>query len=443
MTIHAANTLPSTPPVEDDLRDVLAKLRELGEAGRLDELIELVAILLGKVRLDNHRLAKQLQAALRQLYGRRSEKVDVNQLALMFEKLAEEELPASARDCLETPEAPSLPGEDDEAADTTKRRKRKGRRGGRKPFPDDLERRTEIIGLPEPEKYCDTCGTERKVFGYETSELLEYVPAHFFVLEQKRAKGTCPKGCDGVATAPPDKVIERGRPGPALLAHVVVSKYQDALPLYRQSQIFRRSGVYLPASTLGDWVAFMADCLEPLYRQTMSWIHQCLCIQADDTGLRVLDKQDPRGVKRGHLWCYVGDLRWVVFRYAPDWKAEHPGAFLRGFEGFVQGDGYAGFKKEVGPPGQEQPVVPADRRLGCGMHLRRKFEQAAKGGDARGAVALAYFRTLYDVERSCKQDELGPDERLARRDELSQPKLVELYGWVEQLHPGLVPGTPL
>jgi len=267
MTTTAANTPPSLPPVDDDLRDVAAKLRELVEAGRVDEVIELVVMLLAKTRLDNHRLAKRLQAALRQIHGRRSEKVNVNQLALMFEKLAEDDVPESAKDCLELPETPTLPGEDDEseAASTSKRRKRKRRGGGRRPFPADLERRTELIELPESARHCDTCGAERKVFGYETSELLEYVPAHFVVIEQKRAKGACPNGCDGVATAPSNKVLERGRPGAGLLAHVVVSKYQDALPLYRQSQIFRRSGVHLPASTLGDWVAFMADYLEPLY----------------------------------------------------------------------------------------------------------------------------------------------------------------------------------
>jgi hypothetical protein len=166
-------------------------------------------------------------------------------------------------------------------------------------------------------------------------------------------------------------------------------------------------------------------------------------MQADDTGLRVLDKKDPRGVKRGHLWCFVGDQRWVVFRYAPDWKAEHPGEFLRGFEGYVQGDGYAGYNKAVGPPGEREPVVSPDRRLGCGMHVRRKLKQAAKGGDARGAVAMSYFRKLYDIERSCKEEQLDPDERLARRQELSEPVLDELYDWVEQLHPSLVPGTPL
>src|SRR5690606_11362424 len=111
--------------------------------------------------------------------------------------------------------------------------------------------------------------------------------------------------------------------------------------------------------------------------------------------------------------------------------------------GFVQGDGYAGYSRALGPPGKEAPLVPEERRLGCGMHIRRKFEQAADGGDARAAIALAYFRKLYDIERTCKERDATPEERKAIRDECSLPVLDELYRWLEQIKPQLVPGSRL
>ena len=166
-----------------------------------------------------------------------------------------------------------------------------------------------------------------------------------------------------------------------------------------------------------------------------------------DTGIRVLDRDDPRGVKKGHIWGYVGDCNLVAFDYTKDWKADGPAKFLRPFRGFMQGDGYAGFDRALRPPddedGEEAPVVPENRRLGCGMHIRRKFEAAAQAGDARGAIVLSYFKKLYDVERSCKDDGVSAEVRKERRAELSMPLVNELFTWVAELHPKLVPGTLL
>src|SRR5690606_22426601 len=110
-------------------------------------------------------------------------------------------------------------------------------------------------------------------------------------------------------------------------------------------------------------------------------------INLDDTTLRVQDRKNPKGIKKGRLWCVAAQKPYVAFFYAPDWKADHAAEFLEGFEGFVQGDGYAGYSRALGPPGNEAPLVAPERRLGCGMHIRRKFEAAADGGDARGAIA--------------------------------------------------------
>ncbi|MGK4008282.1 IS66 family transposase [Sorangium sp. So ce1036] len=165
-------------------------------------------------------------------------------------------------------------------------------------------------------------------------------------------------------------------------------------------------------------------------------------LRADDTGMRVLDRDHPAGVKRGHIWGFVG-AELVSFVYAPDWRAKHPAALLQGFTGYLQGDGYAGYGAMLRGDDEGEVIVPEERRLGCGMHIRAKFEKAAKGGDARAAVALAYFKATYRIEAACKAEALSPEARLARRHELSIPVVDKLYEWIQELHLRLVPNTPL
>jgi len=436
MSDESSVTTSRTESPAEDLGAVADKLRELAEAGRTDELIELVLTLLSQVRNENSQLTHRLHLLLRSAYGRSSEKVDASQLALLFDELSKSETPESAADCIKVPETPPLHPDD------TAKKKRKSR--GRQPLPPELPREMSKVPVPDDERVCEVCGKDKQCIGHLESEILEFVPAHFKVIVEQREKLACPDGCEkSVSVAPSQKVYERGRPGPALLAHVLVSKFQDSLPLYRQSQIFRRSGVRISPSTLGVWAAFAAECIQPIAMRIIRWALRSHCLQVDDTGLRVLDRDHPHGVKRGHMWGHVGDGKWVVFRYTPTWQAKHAAVLLSRFEGFMQGDGYAGYNTVVDASESDEPVIPPERRLGCGMHIRRKFEQAAKGGDARGAVAMAYFRKLYQVERSCKEDGLGPVERLARRREHSLPVLDELNRWVEDLHPTLVPGTTL
>ncbi|XXZ55363.1 IS66 family transposase [Sorangium sp. So ce341] len=158
--------------------------------------------------------------------------------------------------------------------------------------------------------------------------------------------------------------------------------------------------------------------------------------------MRVLDQDHPAGVKRGHIWAFVG-AELVAFLYAPDWRAKHPAALLQGFTGYLQGDGYAGYGAMLRGEDGGEVIVPEERRLGCGMHIRAKFEKAAKGGDARAAVALAYFKAIYRIEAACKAEALSAEARMARRQELSLPVVDELYQWIHELHLRLVPSTTL
>ena len=426
-----------TTATSSDLDDVRSKLTELAAAGRVDELIELVIALLGSAQSSNTALTSRLQNALRALYGRKSEKFTADQLSLLFAELGNE-APDAARTIAEAPGDVPQP----DKPPPPPRAKR-----GRAALPANLPREPRDILVPAGERACAQCGVEKRGIGFITSEILEFVPAHFKIIEERREKLACEACGNGVVVADSEKVMDGGRPGPALLAHIVVSKFQDSLPLYRQCQIYERAGVSIAQSTIGDWTAFAIEVLEPIATRITARVLSSFVIGADDTGLRVLDRDDPRGVKKGHIWGYVGDCKLVAFDYTKDWKADGPAKFLRRFRGFMQGDGYAGFdqalKPDVEDDGDDAPVVPENRRLGCGMHIRRKFEAAAQAGDARGAIAVAYFKKLYDIERACKDDAVSADARLARREELSMPILGELFAWISTIHPKLVPGTLL
>jgi hypothetical protein len=236
--------------------------------------------------------------------------------------------------------------------------------------------------------------------------------------------------------------MDRGRPGPGLLASIIVEKFEDSMPLYRQAQQYARFGVSLSPSTLGDWSSFALDVLAPVAERIQQRVLDSCYLRADDTGMRVLDRDHPAGVKRGHIWSFVG-AELVAFLYAPDWKAKHPAALLKGFNGYLQGDGYAGYGAMLRGGDAGEMIVPEERRLGCGMHIRAKFEKAAKGGDARAAVALTYFKAIYRIEAACKTEALSAEARLMRRQELSLPLVDELYRWIHELHLRLVPSTPL
>lgn len=430
------------PPSVAEIDDLRRKLDQLASEGHLQELIELVVTLLTQMREDNTALTVRLHKALRALYGRKSQKISTDQLALLFAELGDEP-PAQAPTAAATASTPE-PGE--AAAPPTPPAPPKPPRGhgGRAPLPSHLPRRQRIIAVPQAERVCASCGADKTCIGYRTSEILEFVPAHFLVIEEKCEKlacATCPE--QGVATAPSDKVMDRGRPGPGLLANILVKKYHDAMPLYRQTQEYARGGVSLSPSTLGDWSAFGLDVLAPVAERIFVHVRSFFLVNADDTGLRVLDRDHPQGVKRGHVWAFVG-AGMVAFRYAPDWKAKRPAAMLQGFTGYLQGDGYAGYKAMLcdGQDG-EQPLVPEDRRLGCGMHIRAKFESAVKTKDMRAAVALSYFKTIYRLEAQYKAEGLSPEARQQQREEQSLPVVDGLYRWIHDLHARLVPKTPL
>jgi len=445
-------TTQETSPRElpDDLREVRRKLVQLADQGRIDALIDLVVELLARMRESHNALATRLANALRELYGRKSQKVSSETLSSLLAALGEE-VPAGA---VEAANGAPPPAQEADATGSNAGQvpqppeppKPPRGRGGRSPLPANLPRRPRKVPVANEERRCPQCGGERVCIGYRTSEVLEFTPAHFEIVEEQREKLACPR-CpeEGVATAPSEKVMDRGRPGAGLLAHILVKKFDDAMPLYRQTQEYGRAGVSLSPSTLGDWAAFGIDVLAPVAARIFERVVGMFYVRGDDTRMRVLDRDHPNGVKRGHIWAFVGAEEkptLVAFAYAPSWSSDHPAELLQRFTGYFQGDGYAGYAAMLREK-SDVPIVPEERRLGCGMHIRAKFEKAAKANDARAAVAIAYFKAIYRIEASCKEEGLSPEERKARRDELSIPHVDELYRWIQELHPRLVPGTLL
>lgn len=426
-----------------DLADVEQKLHQLAAEGRIDDLIAMVIDLLARVQRDNTALAARLHTALRQLYGRRSEQVSADQLSLVFEALGEA-APQSAQDVVKDAVAADADGAVKQPDDKPRAA---GHRGGkRNPLPESLPRRRRVIRVPEELRHCPCCGADKESMGSVTTEILEFIPAQFVVVVEEREKLTCRACGKGVVIAETTKPMERGRPGAGLLAAIVVSKGQDSQPLYRQCQIYQRGLLQISDSTLGDWFAFAADVLESIAKRLRAIALGSLLLGADDTGLPVQEKNNPKPkTKRGHLWAYVAyrdDGSLVVFDYTPTWEAKGPRKFLARYRGMLQGDGYAGYNQALTREDGEA-LVAEERRLGCGMHIRRRFEAAADSGDKRGAIALAYFRKLYAIERACKSDGLSHEDRHRRRQTESIPVLNELYKWIHELHAKLIPGDKL
>jgi transposase len=360
---------------------------------------------------------KLLVAKLQRLqFGRKSERLNqqIEQLELRLEDL-------------EASQAQGLVPEKDTLAPQAAVSVTPPRRPARKPLPEHLLRKTRTYA-PE-QTSCPTCGGALRPLGEDVSEMLEYVPAHFEVIRIVRPKLSC-AGCEQVVQAPaPSRPIERGLAGPGLLAHVLVAKYADHLPLYRQAEMYARSGLELERSTLADWVGGASRLLVPLGEALRRYVIATGKLHADDTTVPVLAPGTGK-TKTGRLWAYVRDDRpagdsaapAVWFAYSPDRQGEHPEQHLQDFHGTLQADGYAGFH-HLYEDGRLQEAF-------CWAHVRRKFydlEQAHASPLA--AEALQRIGQLYDIEREIRGR--PPDERKQVRQARARPVLDALQVWLE------------
>lgn len=334
--------------------------------------------------------------------------------------------------------APPAPPHADEAADeefeeiTYKRKKRGATR-----ISQDLPREVCTITLPEADRKCPCCNEVMCKIGEEVSERLDYTPAVLKVIETRREKYACKQHEEsGVLTPPvPAHPIAKGMATAGLIAHVLVAKYKDHLPLYRQSCIFARHGAELAESTLCDWVKDAAELLEPIVSAMKASVLASHVVQSDDTGITVLDKDTPNGSRHCFLWAYVGDRDEVVFDFTPGRGRDGPRTFLGDFRGCLQVDAYAGYDAVL----KQNRIID----VGCWAHARRRFFKALDGDKVNAAAAIAMIRRLYEVEHEAKQHGLDADGRRELRQRVSKTVLDELKPWLEALRPHVLPKSPM
>jgi transposase len=401
----APAALPEDP---EDLRQYCRQL--LAELHEKSQLIE--------------KLAHELALFRRYLYGRRSERLDVDPAQLLLEF-------ASWLQAQEAAPPPDVAPPSPDASASARPRPGHGRR----PLPAALPRRRVEHALPDEQCTCQACGARLVKIGEEISEQLDYQPASLFVTEHVRAKYACAACEAGVVTSPlPAQPIDKGRPGPGLLAQVVTAKYADHLPLNRQVDILARHGVDLSRQTLCDWVAAAADLLAPIYEDLTASVLGSRVIHTDDTTVPV---QDPARTQTrdGRLWVYVGDAEPadIVYDYTATRTRAGPLAFLRDFRGYLQADAYAGY----------DALYATGRviEVGCWAHARRYFWEAKATDAPRALTALGFIQTLYRVEAEAK--DLDADARRARRQAEARPVLARFKPWLDDQVGVVLPKSPI
>jgi transposase len=368
------------------------------------------AAALAEAQSEIERLRLIVQKLQRNQFGRRSERLDDDQLQFGFEDLeadlarAEAKLPSSAQ-------KPAASKSQDD----------------RLRLPAELPREDRRLDIEH--HACPCCGGALHAIGETITEMLDHVPARLRVIRIRRPRYGC-RACGTIHQAPaPERPIAKGLATPALLAHVLVSKYCDHLPLYRQSQIFARHGVELNRSTLANWVGGAVWWLEPLQARLAEHVFASQVLFADDTPIPVLDPGRGR-TKTGRLWVYARDDRpWcgpdppaAVYLYSPDRRAERPAAHLQRFKGIVHVDGYPGFDR-LAAAGHIQLAA-------CWAHARRKFYEVHQAtGSPVAAEALKHIGELYAIEATIR-GQPAATRKSVRRSQLL-PLIATMKAWLE------------
>lgn len=391
-----------------------------------DDVDALKAIIAG----HNERIV-QLEALVKAfkqaLFGRKSEKIDQDQFELALEDIETATEAVNARQ------------DTDEAAPAAKTKKT--RAANRGSLPKHLPRIENII---EPEdKHC-TCGGRLHVIGEDVSERLDVIPAQFQVIVTRRPKYACRSCQDGITQMPaPPHLVPAGLPTENLIAHVLVSKYADHLPLYRQAQIYARQGIDLDRSTLASWVGKAAFELTPVFECLLKALKTSTKLYMDETRAPVLDPGRCK-TKTGYFWALARDDRpWdgkdppgVAFTYAPGRSGQYADDILQGFEGILQVDGYAGYNRLLNRSNKQVQLAY------CWAHARRKLYEVAKNSTAPIAQeGLKRIAELYQIEADIRGQ--SPEIRLAARQQQTKPKLVEFETWLRQTRAHVSAKSPL
>ncbi len=303
-------------------------------------------------------------------------------------------------------------------------------------LPASLPHRNVKLEVEPNLRICASCGANKVCIGHEKSEVLELHPARFEVIVYEREELACPDACPGSVVVAPAvvKPLDGGIPGPGLLADIVIRKATDHTPINRILAIYRRLGVDLPEGTVYGWWDQVGNKLRPLAEAIWLMVLASHLAQADDTGMRVLDKDTPDGSRFGHMWGILGDGKWARYRFTKTWKGDEMAKFLGARSGWLQGDGYAGYEQLYR---KECPCI----EVGCWSHARRYFVKAEDGGDKRARRPLAIIGELFAVEKEAKG--LPHEARLALRQARSRPILDRLWKCFDGLASTTTPKSPL
>lgn len=396
-----------------------------------EAMLELVHSLAEKIRENNRQsqhidyLKHDIKLLKKKIFGSSSEKLKepVSQDDIFNEfELCSHELE------LEEPDLPLI--------ESTPQPRKKS---GRKPLPKTLPRVVVEHDLPEEEKSCGCCGNDMDCIGHKISEELEYQPAKFNVIENRRKQYTC-KSCNkenqdpSVATTiktakQPEKLIPKSMATPSLLAAIIVAKYADHLPLYRLERIFKRESIHLPRQTMGQWVLKASTAAIPLVNLLQDNVLSYDIAFADETKLQVLKEPGRRAQTKSYIWCFIGGpvgRRSVIYQYHPTRKAEAAEHFFGGYKGALHCDGYSAYHK----------LITSEQVTGinCLAHARRKFMEALPNGKEKGVAGhvVKIIRALYKIESNLKIQKACPDTIKAVRDQKSKPILDTLKKYLKE-----------
>ena len=367
----------------------------------------------------------QLYYLKRQLYGKRSEKLDPDQ-RLLFEQLYDQ-----------------LHSEKQKQQQQSSEDKRKKSRSqtnsnhkGRRPLPENLPREVIEIEPPSEDKSCDDCHSDKARIGQEVTEELEYRPASFYVKRYIRYKYAC-RHCENnvsIGQLRP-RAIDKGIAGEGLLAHIITSKYADQMPLNRLEGIIKRHGVDINVSTMCDWVGACADLLEPLVNRMHEVILQSPVINTDDTGIPVKNKRRRGSTYRGYLWAYIDDKCNVVFEFTPTRSRAGPIGFFGDYGGYVQADAYSGYDEFFDKSDATE--------VGCNAHARRKFEHALDSSPVIAAEFMVHWGRLYEIEKRARQAGYSDEQLLRVRQDESLPILDEIKAALIKYKDQVLPKSPI
>jgi transposase len=380
-----------------------------------DDVETLKRLLIGRDELIE-KLKAEIARLKRWRFGRSSERSEVplNQLQLALDELQVTSIPTSLQRTAALEQS------------TQAQPKPRALRRAPRSFPEHLPRET-IVHAPSC-CTCPECGARLRKLGEDISEQLDYEPGYFKVIRHVRPKFSCVHCAQVLQSPVPARPIERGIPAPGLLAQVLVAKYGDHCPLYRQQAIYRRAGVELERATLADWVGGASQLLEPLVGALGRYVLSAEKIHGDDTPVPVLDPGRGK-TKRGRLWTYVRDDRpaasrdppAVWYRYSPDRRGEHPRSHLKDFRGILQADAYAGFAGLY----ESEQIIEAS----CWSHARRHFYDIhVAERSPLAAEALRRIRELYAIEEKIRGRPAS--ERALEREAQAAPLLLNLHRWL-------------